>query len=66
MELELMDVLQLVSFLLVGVIILIVLVSAAIGGMVFLYLTNRKVVVVKNAKNAFHPHDSGVSAGARS
>lgn len=65
MELDLMGALQLVGFLLVGVIILIALVSAAIGGMVFLYMTNRKGVVVKNAKDAFHPHDSGVSAGAR-
>lgn len=60
---ELLDVLQLVGFLLVGVIILSVLVAVDIGFAVFLYMTDRKIVIFKNA---IHPHESGTPAEFRS
>jgi len=59
---QLVDVLQLAGFIYVIVTILVVLTAVAIGLEMFLYMTDRKIVMVKNA---VHPHDSGTAREIR-
>jgi hypothetical protein len=53
---QLVDVLQLAGFIYVIVTVLVGLAAVAIGLEVFLYMTDREIVIVKNT---VHPHDSG-------
>ena len=52
----LLDGLQLVGFLLVSVTILAVLVAIAIGIAIFLYRTNRKIVIVQSPERSQESH----------
>ena len=60
---QLVDGLQLVGFLVVSVTILAALVAVAIGIAVFLYMTDRKIVIVQGPQR---PRESGVPAEIRS
>lgn len=59
---QLVDVLQLAGFIYVIVTGLFIVAAMAIGLEVFLYMTGRKIVIVKNA---VHPHDSGTAREIR-
>lgn len=52
----LLDGLQLVGFLLVSVTILAVLVAVTIVLAVFLYMTDRKIVIIRGSKRSQEPH----------
>ncbi len=51
------DALQLVGFLVVTAAVLASLVAVAIGIAVFMYMTDRKIVVVKSLKNSHESND---------
>jgi hypothetical protein len=59
---QLIGMLQLAGFVYVIVTVLAVVVAVTIGLEVFLYMTDRKIVIVKNA---VHPHDSGTAREIR-